>query len=250
MAERITAPPPLRQTPPPARVGLADLHCHTTFSDGQDSPDEVYRFAARLGLDVLAVTDHDTVEGAQVAAALAAQFEAGPDVVVGEEVTSAEGHILGLYLHRRVRPGMSAAATVDAIHDQGGLAIAAHPYWVTTPRRLGGERCGVGDLIATVPFDAVEVINGGFTPSMVRANLRAAAEAGRLRRTCVGGSDAHLKQALGWGSTEFRGRGANDLRAAILSGATRPRRGPLDVVGITRYLAWGLSRPAVRLAGA
>ena len=108
--------------------GTADLHVHTHHSDGQDSPTEVVQWATRLGLDVIAITDHDVIDGALIASALARREESGPEVVVGEEVSSRDGHILGLYLTRLVRPGMSAEETIAAIHEQGGVAVAAHPY--------------------------------------------------------------------------------------------------------------------------
>src|SRR2546430_13305684 len=117
-------------TPMPKR-GRADLHMHTTFSDGWPEPHQLVDHARSAGLDVIAVTDHDTIEGALRAADFAASRPDAPHVIVGEEVSSRHGHILGLFLERRVRPGMSAAATVDAIHDQDGIAIAAHPFWRT-----------------------------------------------------------------------------------------------------------------------
>src|SRR5439155_165297 len=84
----------------------------------------------------IAVTDHDTLEGALRATERAAKT-GGVEVVIGEEVSSRDGHILGLFLEGRVRPGMSAAATLHAIHDQGGLAIAPPPFWRTQrPARL------------------------------------------------------------------------------------------------------------------
>src|SRR5215467_12130255 len=105
-------------TPMPSR-GRADLHMHTTFSDGWPEPDELVDHARSTGLQVISVTDHDTIEGGLRAAEYAAK-RGGLEVVVGEEVSSRDGHIVGLFLKRRVRPGMSAAATVHAIHDQGG----------------------------------------------------------------------------------------------------------------------------------
>src|SRR5919201_1749205 len=77
--------------------GRADLHSHTDRSDGNDSPQDVAAFAAALGLDVLAVTDHDTLDGAFRAADHSAA-SGGPEVVIGEEVTSRDGHIIGLFL--------------------------------------------------------------------------------------------------------------------------------------------------------
>src|SRR5207249_10280533 len=136
--------------------GRADLHMHTTASDGWPSPYELVDHARLCGLDVIAVTDHDTMEGALRAAEYAA-VKRGLEVVIGEEVSSRAGHIVGLFLERRVRPGMSAAATVHAIHDQGGLAVAVHPFWRTQRRVRGGPVHGVGWLAAPRGFAALEV---------------------------------------------------------------------------------------------
>jgi predicted metal-dependent phosphoesterase TrpH len=72
-------------------AGAADLHMHTQYSDGQDSPAEVLEWAERVGLDVIAITDHDCIDGAEIAADLAARSGTGPDVIVGEEVSSQMG---------------------------------------------------------------------------------------------------------------------------------------------------------------
>lgn len=224
--------------------GTADLHVHTTHSDGADGAREVLEWAGRMGLDVLAITDHDTIAGAEAAAELAEQSGTGPDVIVGEEVSSADGHILGLFISSRVPPGMSAADTVAAIHEQGGVAIAAHPFWRSEEGRA--YRYGVAGLIESVDFDAVEVLNGGFTPSMIQANARAAAAAGG--RTRVGGSDAHVKHALGWAHTRFPGRTAAELRAALAAGQAAPGRSRIDPVGVRRYAAWSLGRLRERRA--
>ena len=82
--------------------GRADLHTHTDASDGWPTPSQLVEHATlRAGLDVMAVTDHDTIEGALRAAAYAAG-RSKLHVVVGEEVSSRDGHIIGLFLERRV----------------------------------------------------------------------------------------------------------------------------------------------------
>ena len=229
-------------------AGMADLHVHTHHSDGQDSPSEVLEWAGRIGLDVIAITDHDVIDGARIAVEMARRRGDGPDVVIGEEVSSRDGHILALFIDELVAPGLSAGETVAAIHEQGGLAIAAHPYWRTNSVDHAGRLYGLGDLIAEVDLDAIEVVNGGFTPSMIGANRRAGWVTEALGRTPVGGSDAHVKHALGWGHTKFAGRTARELRAAIAAGRTQAGRSRLDSTGIRRYAVWSLGR--LRLAAA
>jgi predicted metal-dependent phosphoesterase TrpH len=229
-------------------IGIADLHVHTNHSDGADSVNDVLTWAARIGLDVIAITDHDTIEGAIIAAELA-RVRTGPEVIVGEEVSSGEGHILGLFLKQRVVPDMSAAETVAAIHEQGGLAIAAHPYWRTSNLDYRGRVYGLGDRVAELPFDAVEVINGGFTPRMLGANRRAGWVADALGRTPVGGSDAHVRHALGWAHTRFDGTTAAHLRRSVASGRTQAGRWRPRLTGLRRYATWSLGRLRPEAAG-
>jgi predicted metal-dependent phosphoesterase TrpH len=219
--------------------GRADLHMHTTASDGWPTPHELVDHAARRArLDVIAVTDHDTIEGALRAREYAAR-RARFHVIVGEEVSSRDGHIVALFLERRVRPGMSAAATVHAIHDQGGLAIAAHPFWRTQKRTRTGQVHGVGWLAAELDFDAIEVENA--TPGFYLFNQLAHRLNLGLGAAELGCSDAHILDAVGRAFTEFRGKTPEALREAIESRATSARRRRYRAVGLVRYAAWGLN---------
>src|ERR1700737_33852 len=231
--------PPAVGCTPMAAPGRADLHMHTTESDGWPTPEELVDHAARrASLQVIAVTDHDTIEGALRArehAAKRARFH----VVVGEKVSSRDGHIIGLFLERCVRPGMSAAATVHAIHDQGGLAVAAHPFWRTQRQDRNGLVHGVGWLAADLDFDAIEVENA--TPGFFVFNQLAHRLNLGLGAAEMGSSDAHIVDAVGRAFTEFPGTTAEALRRAIETGNTRARRRRYQAVGLMRYAAWGLN---------
>ncbi|HKW58190.1 MAG TPA: CehA/McbA family metallohydrolase [Candidatus Dormibacteraeota bacterium] len=218
--------------------GRADLHMHTTASDGWPQPHQVVDHAASLGLDVIAVTDHDTIDGALRAADHAIRRR-GLEVVVGEEVSSRDGHIVGLFLERRIRPGMSAAATVHAIHDQGGLAVAVHPFWRTQRRVRGGPVHGVGWLAAELEFDAIEVENA--TPGFYVLNQLARRMNMGVGASELGGSDAHILDAVGRAYTEFPGRTSRALQTAILNGRTVAGRRRYRAMGLMRYAAWGLN---------
>ena len=227
-------------------TGTADLHMHTTVSDGFSTPERLARHLRGLHLDVVSVTDHDTIEGSlRVRDALAGE---GPEVVIGEEVTSANGHILGLYLQNRIRPGMSAPATIAAIHEQGGLAIAAHPYQFPWARGRSFF-LGVGDLAWELPFDAVEVINGA--PAMELVNIRARRRTTREGRAAMGGSDAHVIRGVGHVHTVFEGNTAADLRTSIETGSVRPAvRRVRKVLATPSHVAWLVGRhPLRRVAG-
>jgi predicted metal-dependent phosphoesterase TrpH len=228
--------------------GRADLHLHTTASDGWPTPAQLVDHAARgAGLNVIAVTDHDTIEGALRAADHAARRARKLHLIVGEEVSSLDGHIVGLFLEHRVSPGMSAAATVHAIHDQGGLAIAAHPFWRTQRQTRGGTAHGVGWLAADLDFDAIEVENA--TPGFFVFNQLAHRLNLGLGASEVGCSDAHIVDAVGRAFTEFPGSTAEALRRAIESGNTRARRRRYQAVGLMRYAAWGLNHQRYIAAG-
>lgn len=218
--------------------GRADLHMHTTASDGWPSPLELVDHARATGLDVIAVTDHDTIEGALRACDHAAG-RSKLQVVVGEEVSSREGHVVGLFIEKRIRPGMSAAATVHAIHDQGGLAVAVHPFWRTQRRTRSGLAHGVGWLAAELDFDAIEVENA--TPGFYVFNQLARRLNMGLGSAELGGSDAHILDAVGCAFTEFPGKTPKALRSAIESATTVARRRRYRAVGLMRYAAWGLN---------
>lgn len=211
---------------------------HTTHSDGWPSPHELVDHARECRLDVIAVTDHDTIEGALRAAEHAAK-RSRVHVIVGEEVSSRNGHIVGLFLEKRVRPGMSAAATVAAIHDQGGLAIAVHPFWRTQRRSRGGKVHGVGWLAAELEFDAIEVENA--TPGFYVFNQMARRLHMGTACAQIGSSDAHILDAVGRAYTEFPGRTPLALRNAILGGKTMAGRERYRALGLMRYAAWGLN---------
>jgi predicted metal-dependent phosphoesterase TrpH len=212
---------------------------HTTASDGWPTPEELVDHAARrTSLDVIAVTDHDTIEGALRAAEHAARRPKF-HVIIGEEVSSRDGHIVALFLERRIRPGMSAASTVHAIHEQGGLAVAAHPFWRTQRRVRSGPRHGVGWLAADLDFDAIEVENA--TPGFYVFNQLAHRLNLGLGAAELGGSDAHIVDAVGRAFTEFPGKTPGALRLAIEEAKTTARRRRYQAVGLMRYAAWGLN---------
>jgi predicted metal-dependent phosphoesterase TrpH len=103
-----------------------DLHCHTSASfDCLASPASVVRAAATRGLTHLAITDHDTIDGALRAR------DAAPDgltVIVGEEVKTADGDLVALFLERAVAPHRPAAETIAEVRAQGGLVGIPHPF--------------------------------------------------------------------------------------------------------------------------
>lgn len=197
----------------------ADLHIHTTASDGTASPEAVLSYVAEeTDLRVIAITDHDTLEGALVARRLAPHY--GIDVIVGCEISTAIGHVLALFIEQPIPAGLDLTTTVNLIHEQGGLAFAAHPFGAlvaSVGRRhlLGPERIDLDWHI----FDGIEIFNASlWNPAN---NRRAAEKAQALGLTQIGGSDAHDLAMIGYGRTLFAGTSAADLRRALQRGETQ-----------------------------
>jgi predicted metal-dependent phosphoesterase TrpH len=223
--------------------GRADLHIHTCFSDGWPTPTDVVEHVREVAdLHVVAITDHDTIEGALRAADYASRYRR-PHVIVGEEISSRDGHIVGLFLKKRVRPGMSAAATLHAIHDQGGLGFAAHPFWRTESVRRRRSVHGVGWLAAELDFDGIEIENA--TPGFYLFNQLAARLNVGVGKAPLGNSDAHILDAIGRAYTTFSGTTPKALRAAIEGGLTLAHRERYRALGLARYAAWAFNHERI-----
>jgi predicted metal-dependent phosphoesterase TrpH len=198
--------------------GRADLHVHSFWSDGAQSPEAIVR-AARGRVDVVAITDHDEIRGGLHGRAFAREHpELGLDVVVGEEISTLNGHLLGLYLEERVPPGLTAFATIELIHAQGGLAVAAHPFHPIRGRASGHR--SIGELVPDLPLDAIEVVNNSGVFSWVY-DAWAALRNLEWLLPVSGGSDAHDVWYLGSAVTRFAGRDGEALRRALGAGRTR-----------------------------
>ena len=110
------------------RLGRADLHIHTLASDGLDPITAILDIVEHAtDLDVIAITDHERIDAALAARTMAHDLGHRAEVVVGEEVSTLGGHLLALFLTERVRPLRSLRTTIGEIHEQGGIAIPAHP---------------------------------------------------------------------------------------------------------------------------
>lgn len=238
-------------------VAKADLHIHTSVSDGMFSPARLVEEIERRGdLAVIAVTDHEDAAGGHRAREEAARRGLALQVVVGAEVTTRQGHVLALFLERAPRPFRSVESTLEAVHAQGGLAVVPHPMsWLT--RSVSGRTIdriqGRGE--PGITFDAIELCNPSPAGRVTRSRALAAND--RWRLPVAGGSDAHHLPCAGAGWTEFDGHTAEDLRAALLAGATTARMTAypsLREIGLGATalgLAWGYAatpRKIVRLA--
>jgi hypothetical protein len=155
--------------------------------DSTTTPDEVHEAVVEAGLDVLCITDHNAIAGARE---LAAQLPCR--VIIGEELRTHAGEIIGLFLSERIPFGTPPAAAAEAIRAQGGIVYIPHPF---DPMRRNLAEPALLELAEAGLIDAVEVLNA--KTSLRSLNERAAAFAAQHDLAAGAGSDAHVPLALG-----------------------------------------------------
>jgi predicted metal-dependent phosphoesterase TrpH len=162
-----------------------DLHLHSRYShDGRSTLEELIQRCVECGLDRIALTDHNTVEGALALAEIA------PDLaIVGEEAKTREGEVIGLFITRRLPPYMRAEDVMDMIHEMGGLTYVPHPL-DRHRSNFSAER--IAELAGRI--DIIETYNAWCEPAENQAAARLAKE---LEKVSATGSDAHAASELG-----------------------------------------------------
>jgi hypothetical protein len=194
---------------------FVDLHCHTSASfDSLASPEAMVRAAAARGVTHLAITDHDRIDGALRARDAGARIAPDLTVLVGEEIRTRGGDLIAVFLERAVPPGLSAAETIAAVREGGGLVGLPHPY-----DRLRGSLArsedppGLEALAGSV--DWIEAWNARLIVG--RGNERAAALAKAVGVPGVAVSDAHTAMEVGLATTAMTGDPATaaGLQAAL-----------------------------------
>ena len=166
-----------------------ELHTHSALSyDGRDPVEMLLEQAEAVGLDAIAVTDHDEFAASREAADMASEF--GLVGLPGMEVTSEAGHVLAIGIDEQVPSELPFVETIDAIHDRGGIAIVPHPFQKS--------RSGVGPNVSTEDLqraDAIEVYNSRLLTG--RSNRQAETFAERFDLPMTAGSDAHIAEMVG-----------------------------------------------------
>jgi predicted metal-dependent phosphoesterase TrpH len=188
-----------------------DMHTHSEYSPDSRTPIASQAAAIKAaGLDVVCATDHNTIEGALRLRELADGFR----VIVGEEVSSRDGEIIGLFLEKPVGRGLSAEETIARIRDQGGLVSVPHPF--SRNRRFHLRRSVLERVWKDI--DCIEIFNA--REAFTQDNVRAAAFAREKGLPGAVGSDAHRASEIGraWVEVEeFAGR--EDFIAALREGS-------------------------------
>lgn len=186
-----------------------DLHVHTHYSyDSVITPKELVHYTKKRGLDGVAITDHDTIDGA-----LKIAKETDFPIIPGIEVSSIKGHIIGLNVREQIPRRLSVEETMKRIHEAGGIAIACHP--ITFFKESLGTHI-------TSNFDAIEVINASAFPFgyAVKHNQKMASKLGIPK---VAGSDAHYAPEIGYAYTLIDAKlEVDDIVKAICEGLCQP----------------------------
>jgi predicted metal-dependent phosphoesterase TrpH len=194
-------------------VLTAELHCHSALSyDGRDPVEMLLEQAGAVGLDALAVTDHDAIEASRRAAELAPDY--GLVGIPGMEVTSAAGHVLALGVRETVPADDSFEETLANIRDAGGIAVVPHPF----QKSRSGVAANISEE-ALAAADAVEVYNSRLLTGL--ANRRAEGFAREHDLPMTAGSDAHIAEMVGQAPTQI---GTDERSAAAIVEAIRDGR--------------------------
>jgi predicted metal-dependent phosphoesterase TrpH len=215
----------------------ADFHSHSHYSrDSVINPHVFIDTCVRKGVDCIAVTDHNEIEGAFVIRKLAAK-EGKLKVLIGEEVKTSEGEIIGLFLKEWVPRDMSPEETVRAIHDQGGLAVIPHPYDIFRRSVL------TDDAIERVKLqvDAIEGFN--CRNILARHDQKASTLADSIAKPRTLGTDSHSSWEIGGAALELDDfETPQDLLRSLQGGRIVGRRSLPMVHWISTYakIRWRL----------
>lgn len=187
-------------------------------------------------LDVIAITDHDRIDAALWA--FERQDKYPFDIVPGVEVSSTAGHILGLWITKPVPPRLNLEETVAAIHEQGGLAVLAHPFHfhLKIVAKNLWRYVRHPEILNAAGLDGIEVHNAGVPIPGENALARWLGHL--VEFAFIGGSDAHTLGAVGCGVTRFIGHTAADLRTAIVTNRTAAQGRAWPLIESWKYLRY------------
>lgn len=208
--------------------GKADLHIHSDYSRDAFSPiKEVLKRADEINLDLIAITDHDTMEGVKQAEKIAPEFKV--KLINGEEISTKEGHLIGLFIENFISPGKLILDAIREIHSQGGLAIVPHPL---TRLSQGVSLNTLFQIFKEV--DGIETFNASWLGWINQKKVEKL-NSQFFHLAQIGGSDAHVLREVGKAYTIFKGKNPSDLYLAIKNKTTQAE-GSFDLLSYLELL--------------
>jgi len=178
----------------------ADIHMHTNLGDGWASPARIIEEATYRGLHLIAVTDHDHIEGAKRVEELLARLNSPLQMITGVEVSTRQGHLLGLFVKKAPKAMRPVEESIETIKEQGGIVIVPHPFGRLVPSL---SRTKIDTLLEKgCAIDGIEIYNPSPANASMRAAVRAANQQWRLAET---GEVMHTSgNKSGWPIRSFR----------------------------------------------
>jgi hypothetical protein len=212
-----------------------DLHCHTKYSyDGSSSIEQIITHAKKVGLDGIAITDHENTKGWKEAIELGKKHNFL--IILGEEIKTSKGDVLGLFLKEQIDGYKKDPHWVmEEIRKQGGLVIIPHPFHET--ERFKDDITKYLDLI-----DGIEISNGRMISK--KLDIKAKEFAKKYNLGMISGGDSHYYKAIGYSYAEFNGNTEEELKQAILNKQIRvnEKKAPLIYALIPILVKLGLIR--------
>lgn len=209
-----------------------ELHCHSHYSKGEKipweafmSPRDIMKLASRRGIFGVAITDHDTTHAWKEAKSAAKDY--GVVFIPGMEISTKKGHLLGIGLNEHIQRKLPLEETVELIHDQGGIAVAPHPYDIRGQGVKGGLK----------HVDAVEVFNAMNLDRL--SNRLAFNKAEEHGKPMVAGSDSHTSDMFGLAVNEVD---AHDLDGVIRGIKTGKVTLDAEYMGVHTLMNWSKER--------
>ncbi len=214
MPEDITSEQPVTKNPEKKRrLGKADLHMHTTASDGMGTVEEVLEHVQNnTDLDVIAISDHDEIRGAWAARDLAAKRNYRFEIIMAQEITSRHGHVLIYGVEEPFKMFQSLEKTVDWAHERGGVVIIPHPLSYMT--LSVGEKKLRSLFDKAMMVDGIEVLNPSIAGYVRKERVREV-NSSEWHLAEIGNSDAHFPRHIGTAYTTFEGHTSAELLEAI-----------------------------------
>ncbi len=190
---------------------LVELHCHSNYSqrikvkvEGINSPAEIMKHAKHLGVGAVAITDHDVFKAHKAVGASAKKY--GVLHIPSEEIDTSEGHVLAIGINERVKSHMDVRETIDQIHSQGAIAIAAHPFDINDDGIKESARfCDAMEIFNCLNLDRI-------------ANIKGRKFAQKNEIPGVAGSDAHMLDMMGCGLNQIDADDVDGIMNAVKKG--------------------------------